>query len=475
MTEYCNQNNHPKKFLYRKLDEAEMTPLHWKIWFLSSMGIFLDGFDLFIISIALPLIIAQFSPDPVMTGMIGAAAVIGAVFGAAIGGKITDKWGRKAIYIIDLVFFLLFSIMTAMAWDVFSLVIFRLLLGIGIGADYPICASYVSEFMPARNRGRMLIGAFSFQALGMFTAAGVGLAILLVYPDVIAWRLMLLAGCVPAIIILIFRLKVPESPRWYIEHGETKKAAEVVKRLIPAESPEIDEIINEEKEYYVKYESKKPRGYAVLFSRKYLKRTVLASVPWFSMDIATYGIGVFTPLLIGAMMGTGTEGLTTIATDFLETEGAAFLDLFLIFGFLLNIILVEKVGRIKLQIIGFSGMIAGLLILAATPYDTSALPLVMIGFIIFNLLMNMGPNATTFIIPAEIFPTAIRATGHGFAASTAKCGAAVGIFLLPVLQSGVGLHTTLIIIAGVCLIGIIVTSFYGIETKGLALEEIENT
>ncbi|MBN1432109.1 MAG: MFS transporter [Methanomicrobiaceae archaeon] len=451
-----------------------MTPLHWKIWFLSSMGIFLDGFDLFVISIALPLVITQFSPGPVMTGMIGAAAVIGAVFGAAIGGRITDKWGRKAIYIIDLIFFLFFSIMTAMAWDVLSLVIFRLLLGIGIGADYPICASYVSEFMPAKNRGRMLIGAFSFQALGMFTAAGVGLLILLIYPDVIAWRLMLLAGCVPAIIILIFRLKVPESPRWYIEHGQTIKAAEVVKQLMPAKSPEIDDIISQEKKYYEKYECKEPRGYGVLFSRKYIKRTILASVPWFSMDIATYGIGVFTPLLIGAMMGSGTEGLTTIAIDFLETEGAAFLDIFLILGFLLNIILVERVGRIKLQIIGFSGMIAGLLILATTSFGPSALLLIMTGFIVFNLLMNMGPNATTFIIPAEIFPTSIRATGHGFAASTAKLGAATGIFLLPVLQAGVGLHTTLVIIAVVCLVGIIVTVLFGIETKGLSLEEIES-
>ncbi len=470
-----NQRVHPDNYLYKKLDEAEMTPLHWKIWFLSSMGIFLDGFDLFVISIALPLIIAQFSPGPFMTGMIGAAAVLGAVFGAAIGGRITDKWGRKAIYIIDLVFFLFFSVMTALSWDVLSLVVFRLLLGIGIGADYPICASYVSEFMPAKNRGRMLIGAFSFQALGMFSAAAVGIAVLSVFPDIFAWRFMLVAGCIPAIIILLFRLKVPESPRWYIEHGQTEKAAEVVKQLIPSISTEIDGLVIQEGEYYKKIGCKKPHGYGILFSKKYLKQTILASVPWFSMDIATYGVGVFTPILIGVMMGTGAEGLTTIATDFLETEGAAFLDIFLVIGFILNIYLVEKLGRIKLQIIGFTGMIAGLLILATTSFGPSALPLIMTGFIIFNLLMNMGPNATTFIIPAEIFPTSIRATGHGFAASTAKLGAAIGIFLLPVLQAGVGLHTTLVIIAGVCLIGIIVTVLFGIETKGLSLEEIERT
>ncbi|MBP2134299.1 MFS family permease [Methanomicrobium sp. W14] len=189
------------RYLHRKLDESEMSPMHWKIWFLSSMGIFLDGFDLFIISIALPLIIAQFEPGSVMTGLIGSAAVIGSIIGAAAGGKISDKLGRKAIYIVDLILFLVFSLMTTFAWDIYSLILFRFLLGIGIGADYPICASYVSEFMPAGNRGRMLIGAFSFQAVGMFAAAGCGLLILWAYPEPVSWRLMLIAGCIPAVLI----------------------------------------------------------------------------------------------------------------------------------------------------------------------------------------------------------------------------------------------------------------------------------
>ncbi|MBN2734667.1 MAG: MFS transporter [Methanomicrobiaceae archaeon] len=449
-----------------------MTPLHWKIWLLSSMGIFLDGFDLFIISIALPLIIAQFSPSPVMTGAIAAAAVLGSVFGAAFGGKLTDMWGRKAIYIIDLVFFLLFSVMTALSWDIFSLIAFRFLLGIGIGADYPICASYVSEFMPAKKRGRMLIGAFSFQAVGMFTAALIGLGILYLFPYAFSWRLMLIAGCVPAVIILLFRLGVPESPRWNIEHGRIKNAVLVVKQMSPEDGDEIDALVAKEGEYYEAVTKKEKKGYSALFSPKYFRRTVFAAVPWFCMDIATYGVGIFTPILIGVMAGSG-DGLNVIAQDFFETENTVILDVFLIAGFMLNILFIERLGRIRLQIAGLIGMAAGLLILMATSFTSSGLPFVFLGFMIFNLMMNAGPNATTFIIPAEVFPTRIRATAHGFCAATGKAGAVLGLFLLPVLKADVGVTITLLLVAGVCIIGLVVTVIFGFETKGRSLEEID--
>jgi MFS transporter, putative metabolite transport protein len=164
--------------LCKLLDNSHLTSTHWRIWFLSAMGIFLDGFDLFIISIALPLIIKDLTPNPLVVGAIGSAAVIGAILGASFGGVLTDRFGRKSIYIVDLLFFIIFSALSGFSWDVWSLIIFRFLLGVGVGADYPICASYVSEFMPACKRGKMLIGAFAFQAIGMFAAAIVGLIIL---------------------------------------------------------------------------------------------------------------------------------------------------------------------------------------------------------------------------------------------------------------------------------------------------------
>ncbi len=115
-----------------------------------------------------------------------------------------------------------------MAWSVESLILFRFILGLGVGADYPICASYVSEFMPKNIRGRMLIGAFSFQAVGIFLAAAIGLLILVLYPNELAWRFMLLVGAIPATIILVARRDIPESARWHIKRGETTDAIRII-------------------------------------------------------------------------------------------------------------------------------------------------------------------------------------------------------------------------------------------------------
>lgn len=126
--------------LQAALDNTPLERIHWQVWFLSAMGVFLDGFDLFIISVALPLIARQFNTDPWTLGLIGAAAPLGAMLGAMTLGPFTDRWGRKAMYIIDLLFFILFAGLSMLAWDATSLIVFRLLLGVGIGADYPISA-----------------------------------------------------------------------------------------------------------------------------------------------------------------------------------------------------------------------------------------------------------------------------------------------------------------------------------------------
>lgn len=464
------------KALNRIMDQSGLTPLHWKIWSLSAMGVFLDGFDLFIIGVAMPIIVKDMAPSPAMQGLIGAAAVVGAMIGAFAGGRLTDRFGRKSIYIIDLAFFIVFTLATALAWNPVSLLLLRFLLGIGVGADYPICASYVSEFMPARLRGRMLIGAFSFQALGMVAAALVGLLILKFHPHPDAWRWMLASGAVPAILVMILRTTVPESARWYMEHGHTKKAAKVIGMLVPAEKEVLEKLVIKEEHHHEKVR-RKDGGYAALFSAKYIRRTVLVAGAWFLMDIATYAIGIFTPTILAALEFTSKTHAGPIAKDFAGTEGAAFLDLFLIVGFLLNILLVDKWGRINLQVLGFAGMTLGLLLLGyASARDLaghSMVPLIFVGFILFNVLMNMGPNATTFILPAELFSTDVRASGHGFAAGAAKFGAALGIFFLPILKEQWGVPGMLYMLAGACLLGLIITIVFRIETRGRSLEELD--
>lgn len=463
------------------MDDAPFTLRHAHIWFLSSMGIFLDGFDLFVMSIALPLIIVQFAATPLEQGLVASAAVIGAIFGALIGGRLCDRFGRKKVFLVDLLIFIVFAALSAYAWNLESLILFRFILGVGIGADYPVCASYVSEFMPKRIRGRMMIAAFSFQAVGIFAAAAVGLFILAMHPSESAWRWMLVVGAFPALFILILRRGLPESARWHIQRREWKLAMGVVRHLIPdfkmkgkVTSP-VTGIVQKQPEQEPAWHSHL-RFYAELFSKKNLRRTILITVPWFFMDFAFYGVGIFTPILIASMIGTDMVGLNYIAQDFFSSEYTVVLDIFLILGFILNILFIERIGRIRLQLAGFIGMAAGMFILAASQSGSQTIiALAFVGFGLFNLLMNWGPNATTFLLPAELFPTRLRATAHGLGAGLAKVGAACGIIFVPLMKASYGVRATVIFMGLICILAFIVTWLTRVDMTGKSLEDLEDT
>jgi nitrate/nitrite transporter NarK len=183
------------------------------------------------------------------------------------------------------------------------------------------------------------------------------------------------------------------------------------------------------------------------------------------MDIATYGVGLFTPTILGAIEISGrTRGLA--ARDFALAKGSAVIDLFLLIGFLLGIWMVPRFGRIRMQAIGFAGMAVGMLmLLAAVGLTNSSLhiPLVFVGFILFNLQMNAGPNSTTFTLAPILFPTQLRGTAGGFAAGVAKLGATFGVFLLPILKEGLGVPSVLGILSAVSVLGLVITLILGRE------------
>ncbi|MFM9136400.1 MAG: MFS transporter, partial [bacterium] len=206
-----------------------------------------------------------------------------------------------------------------------------------------------------------------------------------------------------------------------------------------------------------------------------IRRTTFTSVPWFLMDIATYGVGIFTPTLIAALALAGPNA-TFIADDIASTEATALLDIFLVLGFGVAIVTVERLGRVRLQLTGFAFMTVALVILgvaSALPGGGNAhLALVFFGFAVFNFFMNAGPNATTYALPAEVFPSDVRAAGHGFAAGAAKLGAAIGVFFFPILLDSIGQPALLLGLAGVCLVALVVTFALRIEPTGKSLDEI---
>lgn len=446
------------------MDLTALSKTHWKVWFLSSMGIFLDGFDLFIISVALPLLNLYFTDmSPVLQGEILAATPIGCIFGALVFGRLTDRLGRRAILLFDLLFFVVFAGMSALAWDPWSLVLFRFLLGIGIGADYPVSSSYITENMPKRLRGKMMVCGFGFQALGAITAAVLGAIIFFIHPSPSAWRIMLGIAVIPAVVILGFRLTLPESPRWLLHHGKREKAEEIATKMT-GKRLKVEAL-----------EAAEESSFLDLFTPRYIKRTTMTALSWLIMDIGLYGINLFVPVLLIKLAITKhtTDTHGTIAN---VINQAIFIDIFLVVGVVFAIFLVERWGRIKLQSIGFFGMACGLFLVAAatgmSPDSTLYIITGLAGLMLFNTMVNLGPNPITYLLPAEVFPTHLRATGHGFAAASGKLGAAIGGLCIPIIIAHFNTAVAMLTVGAACLVGFVITLALGNETKGKSLDDI---
>lgn len=458
-----------RKLIYHQLDESTVTPNQKRMWVLASTGIALNGFDLFIMSAALPLIQAYFHfISPMMVGLLAGAALLGAVPGALISGRLSDRFGRRAILLIDIAMLTLTSILCAIAWSPIALVAFRFLQGVAVGAEYPISASLIAEVMPRKNRGKWMTAAFSFQAIGMTLAAATATLLLFLMPEEGAWRLMMLSCAIPSCILAVMRRKVKESPRWLARKGRMKEAEEALGWLLGEKS--VAEFRHKRSLINVDEQEMPKQGYFLeLFQSPLRTRVILTAVPWFLMDIGLYGIGLFTPtILVYVLHGNAPPG-GFLAADFRADISTAVADIFLILGFALNILAVEKRGRIQLQVLGFIGMAIATGIVILFGAKGSALGLIL-GFSLFNLMVNFGPNATTYLLPVEVFPTQLRGTGHGFAAASGKVGAALGVFFLPTAVHTWGLAPTLIVIGILCLIGACVTLVCRVETRGLPLE-----
>jgi nitrate/nitrite transporter NarK len=249
--------------------------------------------------------------------------------------------------------------------------------------------------------------------------------------------------------------------------GRFAEAAQAFLRIMPEQREAVLQVCRDAANQGVtNAEAHAKPGIAILFSRGCRARTMLVAVPWFLMDIATYGVGLFTPIILGAI-DVSAKGVGVFTSDFSDARGSAAIDLFLLFGFLVGIWAVPRFGRIRMQAVGFAGMAFGMLVLmiAASLSNSSPgaghIPLVFAGFILFNLLMNAGPNSTTFTLAPILFPTQLRGTASGFAAGVAKIGATLGVLVLPILKGKFGVPAVLGMMAAVSILGLIVTLVFG--------------
>jgi putative MFS transporter len=450
-----------------------MTAMQWRIWTLAAAGKFFEGLVVFMTGVAMPLIAAEFGLTRAQHGVVGAASLFGILIGAIGLGGLSDYFGRKFMFIVEMIIFMIFLVLLVASPSYLWLVVFLFGLGLALGCDYPTAHLIISESIPTGARGRLVLAAFGFQALGALTGTIVGYLVLKIIPELGAWRWMYATAIIPAVLVTIGRFSITESAHWLLVRGRDRDARAQMARLL-AREPVYPKIV----EFTAATIVRSRQSFLALFDKANRRATILAAIPWFLQDLGTYGIGIFTPTILAASIGHKTAHVRSladlIANDELAAKGAALIDVLLIVGIVCAIIFVDRIGSIRLQIWGFIGCAAGLLIAAASSFTTGATATLLIfaGFMLFNFMTNLGPNAQTYLLAGEVFPTEVRGMGAGFAAAFAKIGAVATAFLFPILLADIGTQALLFILVGTSLLGAVVTWLFRIETTGVSLEKI---
>ena len=474
-----------------------LSTTQWLVWSLATAGKFFEGLIVFMGGIALPLVTRQFGLGGGETGLLTAATLFGILIGALSLGGLADRWGRKPVFVGEMLLLAVALIGASLSVSPGMLVISLFLIGLALGADYPTAHLVISEAIPADIRGRLVLGAFGFQAFGALLAMLIAAQLLSLAPGPVIWRQLYLLPVLPVLLVAWGRLSLPESSHWLMSRGHTGSAEQALGRLLGRDDIRLDaaeqpgaagEPIEAHGNWLFPVHQRRTvpghnpgehptapgDDWQLLFRGRYQRATILASVPWFLQDLSTYGIGLFTPVIIAAAFGAEDPGTTfdaQIHNLLLGARGTALVDVGFLIGIAIAIALADRLGRIPLQIIGFIGCSIGLLIAAAGSAGASRnLPLIVSGFFLFQLMTNLGPNAQTYLLAGEVFPTRIRGLGAGFAAAAGKAGAVITAFCFPVLLKQIGSERLLPMLAFTSLIGAWITWLYRIETTGKPID-----
>ncbi|MEU1806606.1 MFS transporter [Streptomyces sp. NPDC019937] len=435
----------------RSLDEAPVTGFHRRMVAVAMGGPFCDGYLLGIMGVALSLITPALSLDTMWEGLIAASVLVGVFIGGVVFGPITDRVGRHLMYVLNLMTFVVFSALQFFVTEAWQLLGLRLLIGIAIGADYPIASALTTELVPRKIRGPALSGLVLAWWVGYGVSYWAGWLLLGTGDD--AWRWMLASGAVPAVIFMFFRTGVPESPRWLASRGRVEEAKEVVRRHLR------QEVSTEE----LLAESGRPQrggsglgNLVEIFRRGYAVPALFCSVFWICQVAPAFAVRSFQPQMLESFGVGSTFGASALITT-IAVAGTA-----------VGLLVVNRIGRRPLLIGSFACINVCLIALIVLPPHYAFLVVAL--FAGFQFFEAAG-SGLQFVYPSELFPTDLRATGVGVATAMSRVGSASSTFLLPMLTTDFGVRGTLAMGVGITLIGLVACIVLAPETKDLGLAE----
>lgn len=422
----------------------------------ATLGMFLDGFDLSILAIALLPLKSQWQPSAADVGTLMAMALLGSLVGGVLGGWVTDRFGRQRLLLPNVMLYVLGAVISALSPDLGILFLGRFVTGLAIGLDYPLVATIVAEYSATVRRGR----GFAWVNLAWFGGAVfstvLGLILLPVGPD--SWRWMLASAVIPAVGLLWLRRRLPESPRWLLRQGRSKAAAAALRALEPGLDEDAVRVRLDG------FGAQRMSLAPLWQKRAWRRRLVLGVLPWFCLDVVSLGIALYLPSVLRS---------TQVASSDMAAAGINLIFEIVTASAIVYILpRIDRVGRIPLQKGGFALMAVGLAIFALGVAMPSVVVL-FFGSTLYALGLGLGPAVTIFALAVEIFPTEWRASVAGLATSVSRLGAVFSAVLFPILEQRVGVAALLMAVAAVAWLGRAITARFAVESSARSLEALE--
>ena len=433
------------------LREGGFTSFHRRVVAITGFAWTFVAFEIILISLVLPVLGAEFgiftATDPVQYGAIVSATLLGSFVGSLSLGRLSDARGRRRYFQLSIVFYSIFTALTALSFNVASVFTFRFLAGLGLGGMLVIDPAILSEYLPPQHRGRYMVFLDFFWPGGFLLAIGFWYLFIIQLDG--AWRLLFLVAAFPAFIAFLFRLAVPESPYYLARKGRLEEASGVLRR-VTGKNVNPSDLAGEPAV------SRAP--VRALFRGDLLRRTAVTIGVWIALNFSYYGLFLWLP---PALAGFGIANFAdpNVLALFLVISAIAQFP-----GYAASMVLVEKWGRKKtLALFLILGGISGYVFATAGDFTTLVLGLVFVSF------FNLGAWGAVYPYTSELFPTEYRATGFGVAEGVGKITAVLApIAFGALLAYTSGVFWPLTAVAVMMLAGGLIAATVGPETKGAA-------
>ena len=437
------------------LERLEALPVgrfHYKLLLVTGLGWLFDSMDTGLIAFILPVLAKEWGLAPGQMGLIGSIGLIGMALGAVISGTVADRIGRKKVFTITVLLYSIASAFCALSWNYQSLLVFRFLVGFGLGGELPVAATLVSEYAPSRVRGRFIVLLESFWGLGWIAAACIAYFFIPVY----GWRMAFLIGALPALYVCLIRLHMPESVRYLLTRGRVDEARQIVLSLEKQLHVPSALFTGETEPVPVVAKA----SFRELWKKPFMSRTIMLWLVWFGINFSYYGIFMWLPSLVFQ------QGFTVVKTF----EYVLIMTLAQLPGYYCAAWLVDKIGRkyTLSAFLLFSGVASYFFGHAST-----AATLMMWGSVMS--FFNLGAWGVLYTYTPEQYPTAIRALGSGWAAGFGRFGGmAAPMMIGALLARSFGFASVFYMFALVFAAVAVIVLSLGVESKQKDLESLSD-